>query len=46
MVDVVYALTSPELYELFVRDCRWRRDRFERWLVDAILQLGLGRPPS
>jgi AcrR family transcriptional regulator len=44
VVDVMYALSSPELYELFVRDCGWPRDRFERWLVDAILQLALGRP--
>jgi len=41
VVDVVYALTSPELHDLFVRDCGWRRDRFERWLADAILQLAL-----
>jgi AcrR family transcriptional regulator len=43
VVDVMYALTSSEMYDLFVRDCGWQRDRFERWLVDAILQLALGQ---
>lgn len=36
VVDVVYALTSPELYDLFVCQCHWRPERFERWLVDSL----------
>ncbi len=42
VVDVMYALTGSELYDVFVRDCGWSRDRFERWLVDAVVQLALG----
>ena len=38
-VDVMYALTSPELYDLFVRESGWRRDKYEQWLVDAVLRL-------
>ncbi len=39
VVDVVYTFTSPELYDLFVRQCDWPPERFERWLVDALQRL-------
>jgi AcrR family transcriptional regulator len=38
-VDVVYALTSPELYGLLVRQCDWRPERFEQWLVESLRHL-------
>jgi AcrR family transcriptional regulator len=41
VVDVVYALTSPELYDLLVRQCDWRPERFEGWLVESIRHLWL-----
>jgi len=43
VVDVLYALTSPELYGLLVRQCGWRPERFERWLIESVVQLVLGR---
>jgi TetR/AcrR family transcriptional regulator, regulator of autoinduction and epiphytic fitness len=39
VVDVVYALSSPEVYDVLVRQCGWRPDRFERWLLTALRQL-------
>ena len=41
VVDVVYALSSPELYDLFVHQCNWRPERFEWWLVESLRQLAL-----
>ena len=40
-VDVVYALCSPELFELLVRQCGWTTERFEQWLVVALTSLAL-----
>jgi AcrR family transcriptional regulator len=42
LVDVVYVLTSPELYELYVGQCGWRPERYERWLAMALGLLALG----
>ena len=39
VVDVVYGLTSPELYDVLVRECGWRPERFQRWLLTALRQL-------
>jgi AcrR family transcriptional regulator len=39
VVDVVYALSSPELYDLLVRQCNWRPERFEWWLVESLCHL-------
>jgi AcrR family transcriptional regulator len=39
VVDVVYGLTSPELYDVLVRECGWRPERFQRWLFTALRQL-------
>jgi AcrR family transcriptional regulator len=44
VVDVVYTLTSPELYDLLVRQCRWRHQRYEQWLVTALDEMALGPP--
>jgi AcrR family transcriptional regulator len=47
VVDVVYALTSPELFELLVRQCGWAPERFRHWLVAALLALAFdGDRPS
>lgn len=42
-VDVVYALGSPETWQLLVVDRAWTADRFERWYGDAIERLLLDR---
>jgi AcrR family transcriptional regulator len=34
--DVLWALTGPDVYRLFVVECRWPRARFRRWLRDAL----------
>jgi len=44
VVDVTYALTSPDLYDLLVRQCGWQPARFEQWLVESLLHLVLGPP--
>ncbi len=41
--DVVYALGSPETWQLLVVDRAWTADRFERWYGDAIERLLLDR---
>ena len=41
VVDVVYASSSPELFELFVRQCGWTTERFQRWLAAALTTLAL-----
>ena len=35
-VDVVYALTSPELHDLLVRQSGWTAEQFERWVARAL----------
>ena len=34
--DVLWALSGPEAYELFIRDLGWSYDRYEEWLRDTI----------
>ena len=49
VVDVVYALSSPELFEVFVRQCGWTTERFQIWLAAALTTLALsprGHPAS
>jgi hypothetical protein len=31
-VDILWALTGPEVYSLFVRERQWSPDRFGDWL--------------
>jgi AcrR family transcriptional regulator len=38
-VDTVWALSSPELYRLLVRERGWTAAAFERWLADASVTL-------
>jgi len=35
-VDVVWALSSPDVYRSCVHDRGWRPARYERWLRDAL----------
>lgn len=37
--DVLYALTSPEMYLLLVGTCGWTPDRYERWLGETLAEL-------
>jgi TetR/AcrR family transcriptional regulator, regulator of cefoperazone and chloramphenicol sensitivity len=41
--DVLWALTGPDVYGLFVVDCGWSGPRFEEWLL-ATLESRLFRP--
>ena len=41
--DVLWALTGPDVYGLFVVDCGWPGPRFEEWLF-ATLEVRLFRP--
>lgn len=43
-VDVVHALTGPDLYDQLVGDEGWTVERFERWLVEAVLRTALDPP--
>jgi AcrR family transcriptional regulator len=42
VLDVVYALSSPELFEVLVRQCGWTTERFHDWLVVALTTLAFG----
>lgn len=42
--DVLYVLTSPEVYQLFVVDRLWTPERYEEWLVESV-EAVLTRPP-
>lgn len=43
-VDVVHALTGPDLYDQLVGVGGWTVERFERWLVEAVLRTALDPP--
>jgi AcrR family transcriptional regulator len=36
--DIVYALMSPELYRLLVRDRGWAADRYATWLAESLAE--------
>jgi AcrR family transcriptional regulator len=36
VADILWALTGPELYWLFVVDCGWPGSRFEKWLFETL----------
>ena len=40
-IDVVYALSSPELFEVLVRQCGWTTEQFQNWLAHALSTLVL-----
>ncbi len=35
--DILWMLTSREVFRMFTVDCGWDADRYERWLADALL---------
>jgi AcrR family transcriptional regulator len=37
--QIVWALTSPELYNLFTVDRSWPKEKYVRWLSDALVRL-------
>ena len=37
-VDIAWALSSPEMYRLFVRERGWTAVAFERWLADSMIR--------
>lgn len=41
--DVLWALTSPELYSLLVVQSGWSGDAYEEWLIDALTERLLAR---
>ena len=45
LVDVVYTLTSPETFELLVRQCGWSHDQYQHWIRDTLTTL-IQQPPS
>ncbi len=42
--DIFWALTGPDVYQLFVTHCRWPTDRFEAWLVETLGRELFGMP--
>ena len=36
--DVIHALMSPEVYRLLVGDRKWKPERYQQWLADALTQ--------
>ena len=50
-IDIVWLLTSGDIFWRFVRTCGWSLSRFERWLGDTLCEQLLphlirGRPPG
>lgn len=43
--DILWALTGPELYWLFVVDCGWPGSRFEMWLFEMLETQLFGTAP-
>ncbi len=43
--DILWALTGPELYWLFVVDCGWPGSRFEMWLFETLETQLFGTAP-
>ena len=42
--DILWSMTAPHVYRLFVSECNWRREDFARWLCQA-LATQLLQPP-
>ncbi|MDP2528411.1 MAG: TetR/AcrR family transcriptional regulator [Candidatus Palauibacterales bacterium] len=45
-VDVMWSLTGPDVFRLFVVKRGWSRDRYEAWLGDTLEGLLLGEVPD
>lgn len=37
--ELLWSLTSPELYLLFTRDRGWKDEQYIQWLIDALIRL-------
>jgi AcrR family transcriptional regulator len=37
-LDVLWTLTSYDLFRMLVQDCRWQPDRYEGWLAELLTQ--------
>ena len=37
--ELIWAMTSPELYLLFIRDRGWTDEQYTQWLMDTLIQL-------
>lgn len=44
--DGVWAVVSPNVYDLLVTRSRWSVDAYRAWLADTILRLLIERPPE
>jgi AcrR family transcriptional regulator len=44
--ETVWALTSPELHQLLVRQRRWTRRRYSTWLTESLAALLLSTTPG
>lgn len=42
--DIFWALTGPDSFRLFVRECRWSEDRYAGWLAEALAEQLLRAP--
>lgn len=45
IADVLYVLTGPEVYQLFVVDRLWTPERYEEWLAQSVAAV-VSRPGS
>ncbi len=37
LIDIIWILTAPEIYDRFVRRCGWSHDRYAEWLAEAFI---------
>jgi hypothetical protein len=37
--ELIWSMTSPELYLLLTRDRRWSDEEYIRWLTDTLIRL-------
>jgi AcrR family transcriptional regulator len=42
--DILWGLTSPDVYRLFVQERKWTRQSYARWLFQTLRQLLFARP--
>lgn len=44
--DILWSLTGPAVYDLFVTQSGWSPSRFERWLIELLESQLFGAPPD
>ncbi len=37
LIDIIWTLTAPEIYDRFVRRCGWSHERYAQWLGEAFI---------